>query len=61
MGGFKMRLTKAGIRKIDELLLNPKVDNYHKTLLKAIKSRPKNISKSDMDITTLLLNSINPK
>lgn len=56
-----MRLTKAGIRKIDELLLNPKVDNYHKTLLKAIKSRPKNISKSDMDITTLLLNSINPK
>ncbi len=46
-----IRLTKIGKERIEELLKSISVLDYHKTLLKAIKSRlPKNISKSDCEV-----------
>lgn len=45
------RITKEGEARIEYLLNSWSVMDYHKTLLKGIKSRmPKNISKSDCDI-----------
>ncbi|MBW3011398.1 hypothetical protein KY326_04220 [Candidatus Woesearchaeota archaeon] len=46
-----IRITKEGEARIEYLLNNFMVMDYHKTLLKAIKSRmPKNVSKSDCEI-----------
>jgi len=46
-----IRITKLGLKRLDFLLTSFMVNDYHKTLLKAIKSRmPKNVSKSDCDI-----------
>ena len=46
-----IRITKQGKERIETLLDSPYADNYHKTLLKGIKSRmPKNLSKSDCEI-----------
>jgi hypothetical protein len=50
-----IRITKAGVKKIDELLDYAFVDDYHKNLLNAIKSRmPKNVSKSDCEIFEMI-------
>lgn len=46
-----IRITKYGKEVISKLLINPLVDKYHKTLLRAIDNRGvKNVSKSDCDI-----------
>jgi len=51
-----IRLTKEGFKRIDELLSNPAVNDYHKTLLKSIKhnAESKNTSKSDVEMLKLI-------
>lgn len=46
-----IRVTKLGVVRINRLIDSIAVDDYHKTLLKAIKNNmPKNVSKSDCDM-----------
>jgi hypothetical protein len=47
-----IRLSALGKQRLDTLLDSPFVHDYHKTLLKGIKSRMlvNNLSKSDCDI-----------
>ena len=50
------RMTKEGKERLEYLLNSPLVNNYHKTLLKGIKSGlPKNLSKADCEMFDLLI------
>lgn len=45
------RITKYGMERLNTLLNSPKVNDYHKTLLKGIKNDlPKNVHKAQADI-----------
>lgn len=46
-----IRITKEGKKRIEMLLASYLVNDYHKLLIRGIKSRmPKNVSKADCEI-----------
>ena len=52
-----IRITKKGNDRLNNLLSSLSVNDYHKTLLKGIKSRmPKKVSKADCQIFETISN-----